>query len=75
MKVSVTRKELRECVEAAFDKVMSEKRWDDDNFDNENDRNKKQFNNSKNFKKNSPKHAKMGPMKKDKYRNNYGEDY
>ena len=28
---------------------------------------------SKSFKKKGPKHGKMGPMKKDKYKNKWGE--
>lgn len=70
MKVNVTRQELRECVENAFKKAVNEKQWDDDNFENDDygyRNSKKQFN------KKGPKHAKMGPMKKDKYRNNYGD--
>ena len=68
MKTKVTKSELKECVKNALQKVLEE--------NNKEFRSKKERDRERgdNFKKKAPKHGKMGPIKNDKYKNNWGDD-
>lgn len=66
MKTKVTGKELQECFKNAFQRILDET-YSKDEIASRRER-------EKNFKKKSPKHGKMGPVKKDKYRNWRNED-
>lgn len=66
MKTKVTKTELKECVKNALLRVL------DEGYDKEEIAAKRER--DKNFKKKAPKHGKLGPVKKDKYKN-WGDDY
>lgn len=61
MKTTVTKSELKECIKNALQRVIDEG-FDKEQIAAKHDR-------DKNFKKKSPKHGKMGPVKNDKYKN------
>lgn len=63
MKAKVSKTELRECVRNAFMRVLEEG-YDEKETMSRRDR-------EKNFKKKTPKHGKMGPMKKPKYKDDW----
>ena len=67
MKTKVKKSEIRECVKDALIRIVEE------SYDRE--ENTEKWEKNKNFKKKSPKHGKMGPVKNDKYKNSWKNDY
>jgi len=63
MKTKVTKKELRECIKNALERVVSEgydKEWATEKRKRDEEHKKK-----------APKHGKMGPVKKPKYKDDW----
>lgn len=68
MKAKITKSELRECVKNALQRVLEE---NDKEFMSKKERDRER---GDNFRKKAPKHSKMGPVKNNKYRNNWEDD-
>lgn len=64
MKTKATKKELGECIKNAFERVVAE------GYDEEWATEKRRRDDE--YKRKTPKHGKMGPVKKPKYKDNWG---